>query len=295
MGSLIAVQLPDGRLIEYVTDGKGRRIGKMVNGVLVKQWLYRDGLRPKAELDGLGNLVATFIYATKRNTPELVIRGGATYRVVSDQLGSPVLVINTANSSDIPFQATYAAFGPRTLLAGSDDWMPFGFVGGLYDSDTKLTRFGVRDYDPTIGRWVSKDPIRFVGGQTNIYVYVNNDPCNRTDPGGTGNTGDLAKCVYWLKVCEMTCPTEVENPIGAGACLACVFWAVTYQCKDVDIPDDLPPLPPSPPPPPSGCEGTSGQSPAPGSSGQGGSGSGQGGNGPGQGGSNFGQGGGGGI
>src|SRR5512142_3589485 len=42
VGSLIAVSLPDGRLVEYVTDGEGRRIGKIVNGVLVKQWLYRD-------------------------------------------------------------------------------------------------------------------------------------------------------------------------------------------------------------------------------------------------------------
>jgi len=31
MGSLIAVSLPDGRLIEYVTDGQGRRIAKKVN------------------------------------------------------------------------------------------------------------------------------------------------------------------------------------------------------------------------------------------------------------------------
>jgi RHS repeat-associated protein len=30
---------------------------------------------------------------------------------------------------------------------------PFGFAGGLYDPDTKLTRFGARDYDASIGRW----------------------------------------------------------------------------------------------------------------------------------------------
>jgi YD repeat-containing protein len=36
MGSLIAVNLPDGRLIQYITDGRNRRIGKTVNGNLVK-------------------------------------------------------------------------------------------------------------------------------------------------------------------------------------------------------------------------------------------------------------------
>ncbi len=177
MGSLIAVSLPDGRLIEYVTDGKGRRIGKMVNGVLTKQWIYHSQLKPVAELDGAGNLVSEFIYGTKSNVPDLVIRGGSTYRIVSDQLGSPVMAINTANSSDVPFQATYAAFGQRTLVAGSDDWMPFGFAGGTYDLDTKLTRFGARDYDSITGRWSRKDPIRFEGRQANIYLYVD-DPVN---------------------------------------------------------------------------------------------------------------------
>jgi RHS repeat-associated protein len=192
MGSLIAVQLPDGRLIQYITDGRNRRIGKKINGTLVKQWLYRDQLKPAAELDASGNIVAQFVYGTKPNVPDYVIRGGATYRVISDQLGSPVLAINVANSSDIPLQATYAAFGERTLIAGTDDWMPFGFAGGLYDPDTKLTRFGSRDYDAKIGRWVSKDPILFAGGQANIYVYVGNDPVNWIDPNGKGLAGGFA-------------------------------------------------------------------------------------------------------
>jgi RHS repeat-associated protein len=44
-------------------------------------------------------------------------------------------------------------------------------------------RFGARDYDPSVGRWTSKDPIQFKGGM-NLYSYVANDPVNRTDVGG---------------------------------------------------------------------------------------------------------------
>jgi RHS repeat-associated protein len=60
---------------------------------------------------------------------------------------------------------------------------PFGFAGGLYDKDTGLVRFGARDCDASVGRWTSKDPIRFDGG-LNLYRYVLNDPINRIDPDG---------------------------------------------------------------------------------------------------------------
>ena len=54
----------------------------------------------------------------------------------------------------------------------------------MYDADTKLTRFGARDYDAETGRWTAKDPSRFSGGDTTLYGYVLNDPVNLIDPEG---------------------------------------------------------------------------------------------------------------
>jgi len=85
LGNLLTVGLPNGDLIDYLVDGMGRRVGKKKNGVLLKQWLYRDALKPVAELDGSGNLVSEFVYGSKSNVPDYVVRGGATYRVISDQ------------------------------------------------------------------------------------------------------------------------------------------------------------------------------------------------------------------
>ena len=62
--------------------------------------------------------------------------------------------------------------------------IPFGFAGGLYDEDTRLTRFGYRDYDAETGKWTAKDPIGFEGGDTSLYGYVLNDPVNLIDPEG---------------------------------------------------------------------------------------------------------------
>ncbi len=41
-----------------------------------------------------------------------------------------------------------------------------------------------RHYDARTGRWTSKDPIRFDGGDTNLYGYVVSDPVNFIDPSG---------------------------------------------------------------------------------------------------------------
>jgi RHS repeat-associated protein len=84
---------------------------------------------------------------------------------------------------------TYDEFG-RVLSDNAPGFQPFGFAGGIYDRDTGygvgtgLVRFGARDYDAFTGRWTAKDPIRFAGGDTNLYAYVGNDPANRRDPQG---------------------------------------------------------------------------------------------------------------
>jgi len=181
-GNLREVTLPDGTVIEYLIDGLDRRVGKRVNGELVKGWLYRGLLNPVAELDAQGNVVTRFVYGERPNVPAYMIRDGKTYRIVSDHLGSPRLLIDT-DTGEVVQQMAYDTFG-RVIEDTNPGFQPFGFAGGLYDPDTGLVRFGARDYDPETGRWTAKDPIRFAGGDPNLYGYVLNDPVNLVDPYG---------------------------------------------------------------------------------------------------------------
>jgi RHS repeat-associated protein len=185
LGNLRAVTLPDGTRIEYVIDGGNRRIGKKVNGMLVQGFLYQDVLNPVVELDGSGNVIARFVYGSRINVPDYIIKEGITYRLISDHLGSPRVIINVS-TGEIVQRIDYDEYGNVTLDT-NPGFQPFGFAGGLYDQHTKLVRFGNRDYDAESGRWTSKDFIRFIGGDTNLYSYCSNDPVNYFDPYGLSN------------------------------------------------------------------------------------------------------------
>jgi len=145
-------------------------------------FIYKDQLEPVAELDGAGNVVARFVYASKGHVPDYMVKGGVTYRVISDHLGSVRLVVNAADGSIVQ-RIDYDEFGNITQDT-NPGFQPFAFAGGIYDSHTKLTRFGARDYDAHSGRWTSKDPIGFAGGNDNLFAYSSTDPLNRIDPSG---------------------------------------------------------------------------------------------------------------
>lgn len=184
LGNLRNVILPDSTKIEYVIDGQDRRIGKKVNGTLTQGFLYQDQLEPVAELDASNNIVSRFVYGTRSNVPDYMIKNGLTYRIITDQLGSVRLVVDVA-TGNIAQRIDYDEFG-FVLQDTNPNFQPFGFSGGLYDSQTKLVRFGARDYDSESGRWTLADPIRFAGLQFNLYIYSYNDPVNFSDYTGLG-------------------------------------------------------------------------------------------------------------
>jgi YD repeat-containing protein len=76
LGNLRTVTLPGGTTITYRIDGQNRHIGKQVNGTLVQGVLYQEQLRPLAELDGAGNVVARFVYANKATVPAYIEKAG---------------------------------------------------------------------------------------------------------------------------------------------------------------------------------------------------------------------------
>ncbi len=118
---------------------------------------------------------------TRKSAVYSMPRGGATYRIVTDNQVSVRLVVNAA-TGEVMQRLDYDSFG-RVLRDTNPGFQPFGFQGGLYDPDTGLVEFGCRWYDAATGRWISKDPIGMEGG-LNLYEFCGDNPITYTDPSG---------------------------------------------------------------------------------------------------------------
>jgi len=181
-GNLLSVNQSTGTTVEYIPDARNRRIGRRVNGVMTHRWLYQGQQRPLAELDASGAVISRFVYGARTVAPEYMVRGGVTYRFITDYLGSVRLVLDQTTGIVVQ-RLDYDVWGDVTTDT-NPGFQPFGYAGGFFDPVTGLLRFGGRDYDPVLARWLAKDPIRFSGGDSNLYSYVGADPINFIDPSG---------------------------------------------------------------------------------------------------------------
>jgi RHS repeat-associated protein len=213
-GALTGVLLPGGPPVAYVLDPVGHRIGKKVGGALQRGWLW-SGIVPVAELGANSEVTARFVFGSRRNVPDYILKGTDRFRFFTDERGSVRLVVNVADGS-VAQQLDYDEFG-RVLTDTNPGFQPFGFAGGLYDPDTGLVHFGLREYSAETGQWTARDPVLFAGGQTSLYAYVSNDPINRSDPLGTGP--------FYLANDELAGYAGNVNDFGVGGLGMVATWA----------------------------------------------------------------------
>jgi len=64
-----------------------------------------------------------------------------------------------------------------------------------YDEKTGLSYYGYRYYSPTLGRWITRDPIGERGG-INLYGFSNDNPVNFIDPYGDHPAWVI--CTAWI-------------------------------------------------------------------------------------------------
>ena len=181
LGELLEVITPT-KTITYKHNANNQRVAKFIDGTVVEKYLWADLTTLLAVYDGNDTLKQRFEYANNRMPVAMTDTNNIKYYLHYDQVGS--LRAITDDSHNIVKEITYNTFGNVLTDTNPTLKVPFGFAGGLYDEDTKLTRFGYRDYDAYVGKWTTKDPIGFQGGDSNLYGYVLGDPVRGFDPSG---------------------------------------------------------------------------------------------------------------
>ncbi|AOT68322.1 RHS repeat domain-containing protein [Geosporobacter ferrireducens] len=164
----------------YTYDYKGIRKKKQTPKGTTHYYTDQAG-RVIAEADGNGNLKASIIWGHK---PLARIEQGKWYYYVYNGHGDVVQLVD--ENGNIVNRYTYDEWG--NLLA-SDETIenPIRYAGEYYDEETGLYYLRARYYDPTIGRFISKDS--YEGAVTNPlsmnqYIYCMNNPLVYVDPSG---------------------------------------------------------------------------------------------------------------
>ena len=186
---LVKVIKPNLDVITYRYDAFNRRISKTVNGKTTE--FIWQGNKLIAETDNDKHW-QSYIYEPDSYRPLALVQGNAQqgqpklYWYQNDQLGTPTHL--TESLGEIAYECRYNAYGQIT----EEHWPladknikpvnPLRFQGQYYDEETGLHYNLNRYYDPFVGRYITQDPIKLIGG-LNLYQYCPN-PVNWVDPLG---------------------------------------------------------------------------------------------------------------
>ena len=137
-----------------------------------------------AELDDSLKPEATYLHGPLVDQPLRMLREGTEYFYHADTIGSVAAL--TSSSGEVAASYDYDAFGNPASLA-TEAANPFLFAGRPYQRELKLYDNRMRFYDPSLGRFTSKDIVNedvFNALSINRYAYVQNAPTRYVDPLG---------------------------------------------------------------------------------------------------------------
>ena len=240
------------RRVGWTYDALGRRIRQITSVWTNNAWAVVEDLkfisdpllfgRHIAELNASDNaLVRTYVWGLDLSGMEqgaggiggllwLTQHTGAnvgSHCCAYDGNGNVVVLVSASDGSPTA-RYEYGPFGEPIRVSGPAAAVnPFRFSTKRTDPTTDLVLYEYRAYSPTLGRWLSRDPIGEQGGEV-LYGFVGNDCQKRFDvdgrfiPGSGGNP--CPKCGGWIAplgpphVCQVSPAKPPKYPKGFAIC-----------------------------------------------------------------------------
>jgi RHS repeat-associated protein len=181
--------------VTMVYDAFGNRVSKTVNGVKT-QYLVEDDVNPTGYpqvVDEIVNGAVTrqYAYGLQRISENLspVVTGNSTWTPSFynyDGFGSVRQLTNSAGVVTDEYE--YDAFGNSFTKVGTTP-NNYLYRGEQYDADLGLYYLRARYYNPSTGRFLSRDPEdghNWDPRSLHKYLYANGDPVDLKDPTGRG-------------------------------------------------------------------------------------------------------------
>lgn len=200
LSQLITIEKPDQTALTFSYDPFGRLLvekhldikAKNKKTLSTTRYLYL-GYQEIGTLSLTGSLDTLKIPGLQGDTLSLTSVAfeikGETYVPIHDMAGNVVRLIDPQHRQVVE-SYEYTAFGRVSIFNGEGQQQGTSLVGNAWQFAEKrindkagLVLFGLRFYDPLIGRWISQDPVGRLDGP-NLYAYLHNNPVNHFDRFG---------------------------------------------------------------------------------------------------------------
>jgi RHS repeat-associated protein len=202
--SVAALNRPAVR-VEFYYDARNRCVArKYYNRDSHGGWLLDNGASVALVYDMSWNLllertlegkvVARYVHGQRRDevlSADISSPSVQHVMPLTDGLGSTVALVDQRGSVIERYQ--YSAFGqPIAYTADTRAQRPnpsyrFLFTGREWLNAVGVSEHRHRYYSPTLGRWLTADPLRFLAQDANFYRYVGNAPTIGRDSQGMDN------------------------------------------------------------------------------------------------------------
>lgn len=218
------VDRPDASTVTMTYDALGRRLSKSHAGARTDFTWDGDVLLHERTQDR----VITWVFEPGSFAPLARITEGDAHCVVSDHVGSPLVVLDEQGHCAAAYTGDVLG---RVEVVGDPELCPFRFAGQYADTEIGLHYNRFRYYDPATGQYTSRDPLGVRAG-LRAYAYVD-DPSTWSDPLGlTTVMGAGESCSGGASSVELLAPERRE--VVAGLLPPLLRWRALPPLSLVD-------------------------------------------------------------